>query len=218
VSAENSLQTFNKTGNNITKLNFKESQKRSQAWKYPNSSSSPSILNTQSPVIMTSNKLSDILITFKSASHIPIGDALAQSSDPYVLACLTPRVPPSPEHPPFPLTYRSTTKRSTRNPEWNETWHLGGIPAEGFNLKIKIYDEDKPGDFDDRLGVAELLVRELPPASSDGKPGQEHEHELKLQKKKASKRVYVLTYLVAWCHADFKKQRGRVSPHINLLI
>lgn len=161
---------------------------------------------------MSSHKLSDILITIKSASHVPVGDAIAQSSDPYVLACLTPRVPPSPDHPPFPLTYRSTTARRTRNPEWNETWHLGGIPEEGFDLKIKLYDEDKPGDWDDKLGVAEVSVRKLPSAASDGKPGEEEEHELKIQKKRASKRVYALTYLVAWCHADFKKQRGRVFP------
>jgi Ca2+-dependent lipid-binding protein len=167
---------------------------------------------------MSSPKLSDILITFKFASHVPVGDAIVQSSDPYVLACLTPRVPPSQEHPPFPLTYRSTTQRRTRNPEWNETWHLGGIPAEGFDLKIKLYDEDRPGDRDDRLGVAAYSVRKLPPAASDGKPGEEEEHELKIQKKKASKRVYALTYLVAWCHADFKKQRGRVFPCSNVLI
>src|SRR5271170_4391754 len=105
---------------------------------------------------MSSKQLSDILITFKSASKIPVGDITTQSSDPYLLALLSPRTPPSPEHPPFPLTYRTTTRRHTRNPEWNETWHLGGIPVEGFDLQVKISDEDKPGDRDDRLGLAEL--------------------------------------------------------------
>jgi Ca2+-dependent lipid-binding protein len=158
---------------------------------------------------MTSKQLSDVLITFKRGTGIPIGDAVAQSSDPYLLALLTPRVPPSPEHPPFPLTFRTTTRRHTREPEWNDTWHLGGIPAEGFTLQIKIYDEDKPGDKDDRLGVVEFDLNQLP-STSDGKPGEEQEYVLKIKKRKASRRAYALTYLGAWCHGDFHKQRGRV--------
>lgn len=160
---------------------------------------------------MSSKQLSDILITFKSGSKVPIGDLIAQSSDPFLRAQLTPRTPPSPDHPPFPLTFRTSTKRATRDPEWNETWHLGGVPADGFDLKIKIYDEDKPGDLDDKLGVATLSVSKLPPMTSDGKPGQVDEHVLKIQKRKASRRAYASTYLVAWCHQDFKKQRGRVT-------
>lgn len=162
---------------------------------------------------MPSKQLSDILITFKSGAKIPVGDVLTQSSDPYLLACLTPRTPPSNNHPPFPLKFRTSTKRTTRNPDWNEQWHLGGIPAEGFDLKIKIYDEDKPGDWDDRLGVAELVVDKLPTAGVWEKTsaGEEIQYTLKVQKRKASKRAYALTYLVAWCHQDFKKQRGRVS-------
>lgn len=159
---------------------------------------------------MSSKQLSDILITFKSASKIPIGDAIAQSSDPYLLVCLTPRTSPSKDHPPFPLTFRTSTKRETRDPEWNEQWHLGGIPAEGFDLKIKIYDEDKPGDWDDRLGIADLAVDRLPSVGQGEEKGEEKEYVLKIQKRKGSKRAYALTYLVAWCHQDFKKQRGRV--------
>jgi len=164
---------------------------------------------------MSSKQLSDILITFKSASKVPIGDLIQQSSDCYLLAHLTPRTPPSPEHPPFPLTFRTSTKRETRDPEWEESWHLGGIPAEGFELLIKIYDEDKPGDFDDRLGEAIYDARELPPAGSDGKGGETQEHVLKIKKRKASRRAYAATYLVAWCNQDFKKQRGRVIPRVH---
>jgi Ca2+-dependent lipid-binding protein len=166
---------------------------------------------------MSPKQLSDILITFKSASKVPVGDAITQSSDPYLLAHLTPRVPPSKDHPPFPLTFRTSTKPTTRNPEWNEQWHLGGIPPEGFDLRIKIYDEDKPGDWDDRLGIAELAVNQLPSTGSgEGNGGEEKEYVLKIQKRKASKRAYALTYLVSWCHGDFKKQRGRVSPISNI--
>jgi len=159
----------------------------------------------------TRSDLSDILITFKSGSRVPIGDLIAQSSDPFLYACLTPRVPPSPEHPPFPLTFRTTTQRSTRDPVWNESWHLGGIPKEGFDLTIKIYDEDKPGDRDDRLGVAEFSIHELPPAGGEDKPGEQIDHELKIKKRKASRRAYAITYCVAWCNRDFKNQRGRVT-------
>lgn len=79
-------------------------------------------------------------------------------------------------------------------------------------MRIKIYDEDKPGDWDDRLGIADLAVNQLPSVGSGaGKGGEEKEYVLKIQKRKASKRAYALTYMVAWCHKDFKKQRGRVT-------
>ena len=94
---------------------------------------------------------------------------------------------------------------------------MGGIPAEGFDLKIKIWDEDKPGDWDDRLGIADLAVPRLPePGDQEGKGGEEREYTLKIKKRKASKRAYALTYLVAWCHRDFKKQRGRVLVSLML--
>ena len=160
---------------------------------------------------MSSESLSDVLITFKNASNIPIGDIIGRTSDPFLVVNLTPRTPPSPEHPPFPLTYRTTTKRQTRNPQWNETWHLGGIPLEGFDLEIKIKDEDKPGHFDDGLGGAELSVTELPSAAEGGKAGEVEEYILKIKKRKASQKAFAATYIAAWCGGDFKKQRGRVS-------
>lgn len=94
---------------------------------------------------------------------------------------------------------------------WEESWHLGGIPAQGFELLIKISDEDKPGDFDDRLGEAIYDAKELPPVGSDGKPGEAKEFVLKIKKRKASRRAYAATYFIAWCNRDFKKQRGRVK-------
>jgi hypothetical protein len=53
-------------------------------------------------------------------------------------------------------------------------------------------------------------VDKLPSAGAEEGNEEEKEYELKIQKRKASKRAYALTYLVAWCHQDFKKQRGRV--------
>ena len=137
---------------------------------------------------------------------------MGHNSDPYLIAHFTPHIPPSDQHPPFPLTYRTTTRRRTRNPEWNEAWHLGGIPQAGFELIVKIYDEDKPGDCDDRLGIAEFSTNKLPPAgtSATESEGEAQEFVLKIKKRKASRRAYATTYLVAWCNADFKKQRGRV--------
>jgi len=164
---------------------------------------------------MSSNQLSDVLVTFKSASHIPIGDWMTYSSDPFLYARLTPRTPPSLEHPPFPLTFRTSTMRRTRDPEWNETWHLGGMPPEGFDLEVRVMDEDKPGDFDDRLGIAYLSVSQLPPGGQDGAAGAPTEHTLKIKKRKASREAYIATYLVAWCHGDFKKQRGRVNTSVR---
>jgi len=172
-------------------------------------------------LLMPSKPLSDVLITFKRASNVPIGDIIAKSSDCYLLVHLTPRTPPSPEHPPFPLTFRTSTKRNNRNPQWDESWHLGGIPAEGFEMLIKIFDEDKAGKFDDRLGEAIHDAKGLPPATSDGKAGDVQEFVLKIKKRKASRRAYATTYLVAWCNKDFRKQRGRVNypiRHLNVTI
>lgn len=156
-------------------------------------------------------RLSDILITFKSASRIPVGDILNQSSDSFLVALLTPRTPPSPEYPPFPLTFRTTTRWGTRNPKWDEIWHLGGIPAEGFDLRIKIYNEGIQGECNERLGIADFSMSVLPPVVDDGMPGEPQEHVLKIKKRKASQRAYAATYLVAWCNWDFTKQRGRVT-------
>ena len=142
---------------------------------------------------------------------------MGHNSDPYIVAHFTPHTPPSDQHPPFPLTFRTTTERRTRNPEWNEAWHLGGIPQAGFDLIVKIYDEDKPGDFDDRLGIAEFSMDNLPSAgtSENESDGQAQEFVLKIKKRKASRRAYATTYLVAWCNADFKKQRGRVRYSVS---
>ena len=83
-------------------------------------------------------------------------------------------------------------------------------------MQINIYDEDKPGDFDDRLGVADFSVTKLPSAAADGKPGEAQEFELKMKKRKASRKAYPATYLVVWCNRDFKKQRGRVKMTFGL--
>jgi hypothetical protein len=166
---------------------------------------------------MGSAQLSDILITFKSASNVPISDLVSKASDPYLIALITPRTCPSQAHPPFPLSFRTSTKRESRNPEWMETWHLGGMPIEGFDLRIKIYDEDKPGDRDVRLGVAELSLPRLPPANPEGGRGDPQVYVLKIMKRKASRRAYATTYLVAWCSGDFNKQRGRVSMCIGII-
>jgi len=164
---------------------------------------------------MSCKQLSDVVITFKGASHIPIGHWMTHSSDPYLYARLTPRARPSPEHPPFPLTLRTSTLRHTRDPEWNENWQLGGMPPEGFDLEVGVMDEYKPGDFDDRLGIAYLSITQLPLGGQDGGAGKPMEYILKIKKRKASRKAYIATYLVAWCHRDFTKQRGRVNSSVR---
>jgi hypothetical protein len=71
-------------------------------------------------------------------------------------------------------------------------------------------DEDKPGDFDDRLGMASFSVTRLPPEGPDGQSGESEEYTLKVKKRKASTRAYAATYAAALCNRDFKKQRARV--------
>jgi hypothetical protein len=71
-------------------------------------------------------------------------------------------------------------------------------------------DEDMPGNFDNRLGIAYLAVTQLPSGDNDGTAGKAQEYTIKVKKRKASRRAYAATYVSAWCNRDFKKQRGRV--------
>ncbi|KAF8252816.1 hypothetical protein K440DRAFT_685052 [Wilcoxina mikolae CBS 423.85] len=96
-----------------------------------------------------------INITFHSAHNLPVGDIPSFSSDPYVIATLR-----------FPNTnlpklhHRTPTIRSTREPQWNDSWGVGNVPVTGVLLKVKVMDED-PGDLDDLLGVTRIETGRL---------------------------------------------------------
>nr|OQO27842.1 hypothetical protein B0A51_04677 [Rachicladosporium sp. CCFEE 5018] len=97
--------------------------------------------------------------TIHRASNLPMADVNSLSSDPYVLAELkTDHQTRHKEDPPLQL--RTPTIRRSTDPEWNVDWIVANVPASGFKLKLRLYDED-PADQDDRLGNVHVHVNSL---------------------------------------------------------
>ena len=132
--------------------------------------------------------------TFHRASHLPFADLNTLSSDPFVSAQLKVALPTRHKQDP-PLRFRSRTIQKTVEPEWNAEWIVANVPSSGFDLKIRLYDED-PSDHDDRLGNVHINVNGI----SEQWPGIKEE-TYKVEKKGGSKRAYVLR----GCWAVFNK-------------
>jgi hypothetical protein len=81
---------------------------------------------------------------------------------------------------------RTFTHRRTTDPVWNADWVVANIPASGFRLKCRLYDED-PGDHDDKLGDVEIEVNSL----SEKWEGFT-EREFRIKKRHGSKRAYMV--------------------------
>ncbi|RMZ82937.1 hypothetical protein DV737_g1809, partial [Chaetothyriales sp. CBS 132003] len=123
-------------------------------------------------------------ITFHGAENLPFADLSTLSSDPYVLAVL--RTPLAKRHAEdADLSLRTPTIHRNKDPTWNTQWTVANVPAAGFSLKCKVYDED-PSDHDDRLGDVYIDV----PAISDDWPGFS-EQKFALRKRTASRRAYL---------------------------
>lgn len=123
--------------------------------------------------------------TFHRADHLPIADVNTMSSDPFVLAQLNTALQPRHKEDP-PLRMRSPTAHRSTEPEWNWAWIVANVPASGFKLKARVYDED-PADHDDRLGNVHITVPHL----TEEWEGI-HQRSFKLRKRLASKRAYAL--------------------------
>ncbi|KAI9851124.1 MAG: hypothetical protein M1838_004459 [Thelocarpon superellum] len=124
--------------------------------------------------------------TFHRAANLPIADINAMSSDPFITAELITDLPTRHREDPRFL-FRTPTIRKSTNPEWNCTWVVGNVPASGFLLKARIYDED-PADHDDRLGNVRVLASGI----DESWPGI-HEQSYKIKKRMGSKRAYLVT-------------------------
>lgn len=150
----------------------------------------------------------DVKFTFHRALKLPMADINSMSSDPYVLATLTTDLPTRHKQDP-PLRFRSPTIRRTCDPKWNSEWVVANVPASGFALKVRIYDED-PADHDDRLGNVHVHVDSL---------GQDfqgiHEQHYKIKKRMGSKRAY----LIRGCASMFSKldMSGELVVSVELL-
>jgi hypothetical protein len=78
---------------------------------------------------------------------------------------------------------------------WDAEWIVANVPASGFELKCRVYDED-PANHDDRLGNAYVRVSSI----SDAWEGIKEE-SFTIKKRMGSKRAYFFRGLaVATCH------------------
>ena len=142
-----------------------------------------------------------VKITIHRATNLPMADINSLSSDPYVLAeCKTDNPMRHKEDP--PIIFRTPTIRRNTDPEWNAVWIVANAPADGFKLKLRVYDED-PANKDDRLGNVHINVPAL-----QGWAGLQDER-YHIEKKTGSKRAYVVR-AVATCFRVAKHMHGDV--------
>ena len=142
-----------------------------------------------------------VRFTFHKCTNLPAADLTTVSSDPYFVATLT-SLGIQPRHKEDPdLRLRSRTIRRSTDPEWQQIWEVGGVPEEGFKLKIRIYDEDST-DKDDRLGNVTIIIPSLPkPEEGKHRCGWDgiQEQEFKVKKRMGSWRAYALKAATSMC-------------------
>lgn len=142
------------------------------------------------PLRPSSEPTYTVKITFHSASNLPVSDLGARSSDPFVLAQLNTGRPPRNPQDPY-LRFRSHTVQQTLEPEWSSEWIVAGVPANGFQLKIRVMDED-PGDHDDQVGKVTVESGRL----KESWKGI-NEQEFKMRKAGADLKSYALRWIRA---------------------
>ncbi|KAH8900928.1 c2 domain-containing protein [Thozetella sp. PMI_491] len=128
-----------------------------------------------------------VKFTFHKATNLPIADIQTAAADPFILATLTTSVPKRHKEDPL-LVHRTRTVRKNTEPVWDEEWIVANVPATGFTLKCRLYDEDWP-DHNDRLGNVTVRVPRIDEQwKGFGPSGREFE----VKKRMGSKRAYLL--------------------------
>jgi hypothetical protein len=132
-------------------------------------------------------------ITIHRAQHVPVGDILDLSSDPYILVTLHAQKSTKPLERQT-LEYRTHTVRGNLEPVFDCKWIVGGVPDSGFALKLRLRDEDPGQPFrDDRLGKGLLFV---PGPRGKLEEGWElGEKECKVEKREGGVRSHISTYI-----------------------
>ncbi|KAA6416048.1 MAG: hypothetical protein FRX48_00767 [Lasallia pustulata] len=135
-----------------------------------------------------------VKFTIHRATNLPMADINSLSSDPYVMAQLNTGLPTRHKQDP-PMQWRTPTVRRNTNPVWDCEWIVANVPASGFELKARIYDED-PADHDDRLGNVHVYAENI---GENWEGIREQVYQIK--KRMGSKRAY----LVRGCVAMFNR-------------
>ncbi|KAK3111672.1 hypothetical protein LTR53_012840 [Teratosphaeriaceae sp. CCFEE 6253] len=148
-------------------------------------------------------------IVIHRATNLPMADINSLSSDPYVVAQLDTDAPTRHKEDPA-MRLRTPTVRQNTEPVWDEEWIVANVPASGFKLKLRVYDED-PADNDDRLGNVHIHCHQI----SDDWPGlPEQSYEMKARM--ASKRAYLIR-MAAVCLRTSKHMRGNLFVSVENL-
>lgn len=150
-----------------------------------------------------------VKFTFHRATSLPMADINSLSSDPYVLAQLNTKLQTRHKQDP-PLRFRTPTIRRSTEPVWNADWIVANVPASGFVLKARIYDED-PADHDDRLGSVHVHTDGI----SEGWGGVKQE-AFTIKKRRGSKRAYLMHGCVAMFNKNVKMS-GDLVISVELL-
>ncbi|KAI1074554.1 hypothetical protein F5B20DRAFT_433697 [Whalleya microplaca] len=132
---------------------------------------------------------------FHRAENLPVADIGSGSSDPFLTATLSTALPKRHKEE-ADLIYRTRTIVKTLEPQWEQDWTVANVPASGFKLKIRLYDEDWP-DHNDRLGNVTIFVNRV----SEDWEGLGPEREFEVKKRSGSKRAYILKA----CAATFSR-------------
>lgn len=149
-----------------------------------------------------------VKMTIHRATNLPMADINSLSSDPFVVAECKADGPMRHKEDP-PLRYRTPTIRRNTDPEWNAEWIVANAPADGFKLKLRVYDED-PANKDDRLGNVHIHVPAL-----QGWAGFDHQR-FHIEKRAGSRRAYVVR-AVATCFRLAKHMHGDIFVSMTVL-
>jgi hypothetical protein len=150
-----------------------------------------------------------VKFTFHRANNLPLADINTLSADPFILAQLYTALPTRHKEDP-PMTLRTRTVRQCTDPEWNQEWIVANVPATGFRLKCRIYDED-PADHDDRLGNVHIEA-----ASVNENWAGIREQVYPLRKRMVSKRAFLLR-AVAVCIRKAEHMSGTLTVSAEVL-
>lgn len=113
----------------------------------------------KTPLPPTQGPTYTLRIIFHSAAHLPVADLPVKSSDPFVLAQCNTHLRTRHKSDP-PVRFRSATARRSLTPRWDAEWVIAGVPADGCEIKTRVYDEDN-GSHDDLLGRVHIYTGPL---------------------------------------------------------